>query len=248
MTSLLSSIFGSGQKDSTRIEETADLFSNPVPPPQPVSTQTSNASSNKKRKKGSAEDAKVKEKEQQQTINNDDDEGGEQATTEADKDNVDDRTIFVGNLPATATRKDLVRLFRSQGPIVSTRIRSVATLKFNDDDDDDTKKKDVIKLPPHLAGRQNVVRKILVNQKKVDTTAKATVQGYVVFANVESVEKALTMNNTPFRSKDDDNDEKEGGAADSTTGRRLLRVDRVNKEYDARRSIKLMKNHFVPVS
>ena len=64
-----------------------------------------------------------------------------------------------------------------------------------------------------------------MNRHKVDAAAKASVQGYVVFEQEESVEKALQLNNTPVPAKEEE-----------TTSRRM-RVDRVDKEYDARHSV-----------
>ena len=57
-----------------------------------------------------------------------------------------------------------------------------------------------VALPP--ASYQNMMRKVCANTGKIQTDAKSkkSAQGYVVFANVESVEKALVMNNTEYES------------------------------------------------
>lgn len=42
------------------------------------------------------------------------------------KNNANERTIFVGNLPLTTTRKSLASIFKSCGKVESSRLRSVA--------------------------------------------------------------------------------------------------------------------------
>eukprot|EP00536_Pseudo-nitzschia_multiseries_P012537 jgi/Psemu1/326878/estExt_fgenesh1_pg.C_4850002 len=93
----------------------------------------------------------------------------------------EDRTIYVGNLPLTITRKALAALFRDCGPIASSRIRSVPVTG--------------IKLPKEQAGNQNMMRKVCVNTNQIDTTATDRVHGYVVFKHGGDVEKALALNN-----------------------------------------------------
>lgn len=62
-------------------------------------------------------------------------------TPEAEaEDNVDERTIFVGNLPLTITRKSLANMFKSCGKVESSRLRSVAAAG--------------VKLPTERAGDQ----------------------------------------------------------------------------------------------
>ena len=139
-------------------------------------------------------------------------------TTEAgtdannDDDNAEDRTIFVGNLPAASTtRKSLAQLFADCGKIVSTRIRSVPIKG--------------VKIPPERAGDQDLVRKVCSNKASlIDTSHKASVQGYVVFADVTSVEKALQKNNTTVWD-------------DATNTQRHLRVDHATPTLDARQSV-----------
>jgi len=102
---------------------------------------------------------------------------------ESEKDQKDEeRTIFVGNLPLTITRKSLAALFRDCGPIASCRIRSVPVTS--------------IKLPKDQAGNQRMMRKVCVNTKQIDKTLTDTVKGYVVFKNLDDVAKALELNNT----------------------------------------------------
>lgn len=228
MTSLLTSIFGDS---ASKPAESADLFANPVTAPEP-------------RKKRNQD--KTHRQEEKRKPEDDDSSGAEQPTTResepaeeqqgatavptvpnkppADPHADDDRTVFVGNLPVGTTRKDLQRYFRECGKIRSTRIRSVAT---------DAEK--AVKLPPHQAGNQKLVQQILVNQRNVDADLKATVQGYVVFEDTDSVEKALAFNNKPVPVKKGIGEEED--ASGSAAATRRMRVDRVNKEYDARRSV-----------
>jgi len=229
MASLLSSIFG---ESTEKASEKADLFANPVavPPPLPLEPPT------KKRKKGNDGDEQKDELNKTTTgdLEADDTVAVKEVPTVANRPPADphaddDRTVFVGNLPVGTTRKDLQRYFRGCGKIRSTRIRSVAT---------DMEK--AVKLPPHQAGNQKLVQQILVNQRQLVADAKASVQGYVVFEDVESVENALALNNKPIPVKLDDKGD--GGEVEESTtiigtAVRRMRVDRVNKEYDARRSV-----------
>ena len=222
MTSLLKSIFG---ESAAKPSEKADLFSNPVAPPPPLPLEPPT----KKRKKGKDQEPDKKESQDEPTTAD----SAEVVDTTAaiptvpnkppaDPHADDDRTVFVGNLPVGTTRKDLQRYFRECGKIRSTRIRSVAT---------DLEK--AVKLPPHQAGNQKLVQQILVNQRQVVADAKASVQGYVVFDDTEAVENALALNNKPIPVKSKGED----GEVESLASTRRMRVDRVNKEYDARRSV-----------
>jgi nucleolar protein 12 len=95
----------------------------------------------------------------------------------------EERTVFVGNLPLSITRKKLAALFKDKGcgPIASCRIRSVPVTG--------------IKLPQDRAGNQRMMKKVCVNTKQIDNTLIDTVQGYVVFKNLDTVAKALELNN-----------------------------------------------------
>jgi len=93
----------------------------------------------------------------------------------------EDYTIFVGNLPLRITRKSLATLFRECGPVASCRIRSVPVTG--------------IKLPKDQAGNQRMMKKVCVNTNQIDKTLTDTVQGYVVFKNLDDVSKALELNN-----------------------------------------------------
>lgn len=61
-------------------------------------------------------------------------------TQEESKDNVEERTVFVGNLPIDTTRKSLASMFKSCGKVESCRLRSVAAAG--------------VKLPTERAGDQ----------------------------------------------------------------------------------------------
>ena len=132
-----------------------------------------------------------------------------QEEDEEDTDKNGDRTIFVGNLPPSTTRKSLATMFKPCGKVESTRLRSIAV--------------EGVKLPPEKAGDQNLMRKVCVNTKKVSTdTPKKTVQGYVVFVSADSVTEALKMNNQVIK-------------ADGMNLR--LRVDRSKPSIDSTRSV-----------
>ena len=125
----------------------------------------------------------------------------------------EERTVFVGNLPLSATRKTLAKLFSECGKIVSTRLRSVAVAG--------------IKVPQNRAGDQNLVKKVCTNIKQLDVDAKSSIQGYVVFVDKESVDKALELNNKPLQ---DDH-------PDATRAVRRIRVDRATPTMDPKRSV-----------
>lgn len=84
----------------------------------------------------------------------------------------ENRTVFVGNLPATVTRRKLRQLFSQHGKVASVRLRSIVVEKG--------------KLPVKVAKRQ---------QKQMTSS---TVNGYVVFEEEEQAEKALSLNGTSF--------------------------------------------------
>lgn len=148
---------------------------------------------------------------------------GNTSSTTDSNDVVNARTVFVGNLPLSYNthRKALHKLFDDCGPIASTRIRSVAI----DSNNADTAH--LFKLPPSHAGQQRVVQKIGCNANQLNTSAKQSVHGYVVFVKQESVELALQKNNLAVSSS---LEAIEGGGDDpapKTTGMRHIRVDRV---------------------
>jgi len=93
----------------------------------------------------------------------------------------EERTIFVGNLSLSITRKTLAGLFKDCGPIASCRIRSVPVT--------------AVKLPQEYAGNQRLMKKVCANTNQIDKSLTDTVQGYVVFKDLDTVSKALELNN-----------------------------------------------------
>lgn len=83
------------------------------------------------------------------------------------------RTLFCGNLPVTATRKDVKKLFRQFGDISSVRIRSAASSN------------------PKLPQKAVVIRKDFHKGKN-------NLNAYIVFHTKESAEKALCMNGVKY--------------------------------------------------
>jgi len=148
--------------------------------------------------------SKTQQQEQQQSIKN--------PTDDNKDDDKEAKTVFVGNLPNTFTRKLLEKLFGPCGKIESTRIRAQATTG--------------IKLPPNRAGNQKLVKKVSANLQKVDHDAKASVVGYVVFAEAgECIDKALELNNTLVPDPTNAHEQ------------RRIRVDHSKSEFDAARSV-----------
>ncbi|XP_062244661.1 RNA-binding protein 34 [Platichthys flesus] len=81
------------------------------------------------------------------------------------------RTVFVGNLPISCTKKTLRSLFRSKGSIESIRFRSV------------------VREDPSMS------RKVAAIKRKIHPK-KQSVNAYVVFTDDEGVAKALESNGT----------------------------------------------------
>ena len=126
----------------------------------------------------------------------------------------EERTVFVGNLPLSTTRKSLAKVFAECGKVLSTRLRSTAVVG--------------VKLPPKRAGDQNLVRKVCTHSKDLlDVDSKSSLQGYVVFQHPDSVPKALALNNKAL--KDDD------PKAKRLT--RRMRVDTASPTLDPKRSV-----------
>mmetsp|Transcript_23194 Transcript_23194/g.40805 ORF Transcript_23194/g.40805 Transcript_23194/m.40805 type:complete len:438 (+) Transcript_23194:97-1410(+) len=131
-------------------------------------------------KKSKSEETK-QGKEHDDKVENENDDNNNKTNSSDDK-NEEERTIFVGNLPlGSTTRKSLAALFKDCGPVASTRIRSVPVKG--------------VKLPQDRAGDQKLMKKVCVNTNQIDESLKNTIQGYVVFKNVDSVTKALEKNN-----------------------------------------------------
>lgn len=139
----------------------------------------------------------------------DDDDCDEKKVDTKSSSNEQECTVFVGNLPMDITRKSLESMFKECGKIKSSRLRSYGT--------------DGVKVAPEHAGNQNLVKKVAVNTNKLlAKSPKKTAQGYVVFESIESVEKALEMNNTNVP---------------NGNGSLMLRVDRSKPTLDSTRSV-----------
>jgi len=125
----------------------------------------------------------------------------------------EERTVFVGNLPLSTTRRSLAKVFAECGKVQSTRLRSVAVAG--------------IKVPQNRAGDQNLVRKVCTFTKQLDTDAKSSLQGYVVFVSKEAVPKALALNNKALQDE----------SPQATRAIRRIRVDTASPENDPKRSV-----------
>mmetsp|Transcript_24554 Transcript_24554/g.57682 ORF Transcript_24554/g.57682 Transcript_24554/m.57682 type:complete len:405 (+) Transcript_24554:109-1323(+) len=208
MSSLLGSIFGDAvSKEDTKRTLFATSETLPERPKHLLKIATSSKKTRKEsdigikdennNPKPSREQKRKKQKYKSSGGDDDDDDcratiesgGGKNPTT---KNNVgenqsensqkcEDRTIFVGNLPLSITRKSLAALFKECGSIDSCRIRSIPVTG--------------IKLPKDQAGNQRMMKKVCVNTNQIDKTLTDTVQGYVVFKHIDDVSKALALNN-----------------------------------------------------
>lgn len=222
--SLLGSLFGDSSKKSdsnplsNAFEASAALPDKPQhkavarkkkrKKPKPVEEEKKEGDDDddeKTKKKRKRKDGEAEEGETAAATAADDSNKEETASPDDDKkEEANERTIFVGNLPLDTTRKSLAAIFKDVGKVASTRLRSVATLGT--------------KVAQKHAGNQGLVKKICANTQKVDAEARTTAQGYVVFVEKESVEKALALNNTKHEGK-------------------VLRVDRSTPTVDAARSV-----------
>ncbi|KAL3787907.1 hypothetical protein HJC23_000149 [Cyclotella cryptica] len=193
--SLMKSIFGASNEKSARSTkgDASDLFNSPVIPKIAPSTRAT-AKSKNSGKEGNTADSVTDKTLQEQT--NDPGptpaEHHEKVAEETVPNKVDvleeeQRTIFVGNLPPDISRKALASIFKECGKVASSRLRSVAVAG--------------VKLPPSQVGNQNLMRKVCANTGKLlEDAPKKSAQGYVVFQSVDSVEKALKLNNTIYQS------------------------------------------------
>ena len=129
------------------------------------------------------------------------------------KEDEEERTVFVGNLPLSTTRRSLAKVFGDCGKVQSTRLRSVAVAG--------------VKVPHNRAGDQNLVKKVCTFTRQLDIDAKSSLQGYVVFADKESVPKALALNNKALQDED----------PKATRAIRRMRVDTASPTLDPKRSV-----------
>lgn len=94
----------------------------------------------------------------------------------------DNRTIFVGNICNTTTRKEVKAIFKECGPIEAVRIRCQVLT-----DPEET--------------HRSVGRGIRVLRGDIKKDEKATAVAYVLFANKASVGKALEKNSVIFNGR-----------------------------------------------
>ena len=92
------------------------------------------------------------------------------------------RTIFVGNLPREATKKQLARFFRPYGAVQSSRKRSVAVAGCAVDTNGDDK------LVQSVCARKGLL-----------SDAKRTTNAYVVFEDLEGANNALKANGAVWK-------------------------------------------------
>ena len=83
----------------------------------------------------------------------------------------DSRTVFVGNIPSTSTKKQILRMFKTCGKVESVRLRSLQIKEG--------------KLP----------KKVAVRRHK-QLTEESTFNAYVVYSLEEEAEKSLKLNGT----------------------------------------------------
>lgn len=198
-TSLISDIFGSSEPTSGQ-NTLSNLFdSSSNLPQQPNHTTFSKVSTDKT-------DSRKRSRNGDNT-----EENGEKLTAEKgqERDENEERTIFVGNLPLNTSMKELANMFKGCGEVQSCRIRSVASAG--------------VKVSREDFKNMKIVKKTAaLTNKPLENTPKQTSQGYVVFKNIESVTKALKMNNQII--KDGNNTRK-------------LRVDYATPTMDSSRSV-----------
>lgn len=178
--SLMKSIFG-GEASST--DKKDDLFHSPIAPKAVsiVSTSAKNTSNDAANSStnDSQENSTLIEPITDSTTHN-----NTRLSKEVDKAE-EDRTIFVGNLPPSISRKLLASIFKECGKVSSSRLRSVPVAG--------------VKLPPNQVGNQNLMRKVCANTGKfLEDSKKKPAQGYVVFDSLDSVDAALKLNNTIY--------------------------------------------------
>lgn len=153
---------------STEIKN--DLFSVPVITPEAVKEIYS---------KPAPKPAGVKKSKRSKTVDSDSDTGtkGTKAPktdfkelSQEEQDQIESKTLFVGNLPIGLKRKQLSKLFCDFGKITSLRFRSVAVTDLK------------------------LGKKVCLKANKINENATSK-NAYIIYDNEESVNKALIKNN-----------------------------------------------------
>ncbi|KRX04910.1 hypothetical protein PPERSA_06544 [Pseudocohnilembus persalinus] len=103
----------------------------------------------------------------------------EEDLTVKQKQDRDEKTIFIGNVPLEATKKELIKLFKSYGKIENIRERSVP-----------------VRTSKNLSVKARVILKKTVENSDKDNLVKNC---YILFQNKEDAEKALEKNGFEFK-------------------------------------------------
>ena len=106
----------------------------------------------------------------------------EPVEAEPEADDAAARTVFVGNLPREATKKQLARFFRPYGAVASSRKRSVAVAGCAVDTNGDDK------LVQSVCARKGLL-----------SDAKRTTNAYVVFEDLEGANNSLKANGAVWK-------------------------------------------------
>lgn len=148
--SLMKSIFGASNEKSVRSKkgDSSDLFNSPLIPKIAPSTRAASKSNHSGKDENKADldkDNTLKDQanDGESTPKKHQEKDADADTTSADKVDaldVEERTIFVGNLPHDISRKALAGIFKECGKVASSRLRSVAVAG--------------VKLPPSQVGNQ----------------------------------------------------------------------------------------------
>lgn len=214
--SLLSSIFGGSEKKQAKSSPTSGLFEKTIHVPERLHAAHKHAQSEPEAENSAVTDIASTDNSHKRKLDDastsEDAAAAESKATKKEEEEAvkGELTVFAGNLPLNSNRKSLAKLFKSCGKVTSSRIRSVAVTG--------------VKLPPKHAGNQALVKKVCSNTQLLDTDAKKSVQGYVVFETKEGVQAALALNNSQI--------------TDSQTGeKRRMRVDHAVATTDASRSV-----------
>ena len=93
----------------------------------------------------------------------------------------DARTCFVGNIGTSQNKKSIIKIFKEFGEIDSIRLRSVPIEGTAVDED----------------GNQNLVKKVCSNKQKFGDQ-KGSFNAYVVYKEIESVQRAVSATNNQF--------------------------------------------------
>ncbi len=125
----------------------------------------------------------------------------------------DERTVFLGNVPITQNVKSLTKFCREFGEVESVRLRSLPVAGTAVDE----------------SGNQELVRKVCAYKKDYGKQ-KGSLNAYVVFKSVDSVQKALNANNRVISAGEDEEIAEKSKAQKGSKAlkSRHLRVDVLN--------------------